>query len=150
MTTTQPRCRPPSTISATAYAATHNGARGDGDHRSIHVLLARISNKWVTHTLELLAGSIELRFSDLLRETRGVSGKMLSATLRDLVRDGLVSRRVEIVAPARVYYRLTDLGQSLTVALDALQRWAEVNVDEIDRARQRYDEIRGSASVTLS
>jgi DNA-binding HxlR family transcriptional regulator len=112
------------------------------------VLLARISNKWVTHTLELLADSVELRFSDLLRETRGVSSKMLSATLRDLVRDGLVSRRAEAVVPARVYYRLTDLGQSLAVPLDALQRWAEVNVDEIDRARQRYDEIRGSTSAT--
>ena len=151
MTITQPTaCTAPSTISVAAHAPTPRGARGYGDHRSIHLLLARISNKWVTHTLELLAGSIELRFSDLLRETPGVSSKMLSTTLRDLVRDGLASRRAEAVAPAPVYYRLTDLGQSLAVALDALQHWAEVNVDKIDRARQRYDEIRGSGSATPS
>jgi DNA-binding HxlR family transcriptional regulator len=151
VTITQPNtCETPSPISGTAHTLAPHGARCDGDHRSIHVLLARISNKWVTHALELLAGSIELRFCDLLRETRGVSGKMLSATLRDLIRDGLVSRRAETVVPARVYYRLTDLGRSLTVPLDVLQRWAELNVDEIDRARQRYDEIRGAASAAPS
>jgi len=149
MTTTQPSTRSaPSTISLTAHAFVHDGVRGD--HRSIHLLLARIANKWVTHTLELLAESIELRFSDLLRETPGLSSKMLSATLRALVRDGLVSRRAESGAPARVYYRLTDLGRSLAVPLGALQRWAEVNVDEIDRARQQYDEMRGPASATTS
>ena len=62
----------------------------------VRELLGRVSNKWVVQIIELLARSPgELRFSQLLRSARGVSSKMLSATLRDLVRDGFVERRSE-------------------------------------------------------
>lgn len=103
-------------------------------------LLARMSSKWVVMILELLAGtSDELRFSELLRATRGASSKMLSATLHDLVRDGLVMRRVEEVVPQRVYYRLSDLGQSLLGPLEGLKRWANNNMFSVEQCRRAYD-----------
>jgi DNA-binding HxlR family transcriptional regulator len=103
-------------------------------------LLARMSNKRVVMILELLAGtSDELRFSELLRATRGASSKMLSATLHDLVRDGLVMRRVEEVVPQRVYYGLSDLGQSLLGPLEGLKRWANNNMSSVEQRRRAYD-----------
>jgi DNA-binding HxlR family transcriptional regulator len=64
----------------------------------------------------------------------GVSQKMLAVTLRSLVQDGLVSRRVEPTVPPRVHYRLTDLGLSLEVPLAALREWAERHMAQIDAA----------------
>ena len=111
-------------------------------------LLARMSNKWVVMILELLAGSDELRFSELLRATQGASSKMLSATLHDLVRDGLVMRRVEEVVPQRVYYRLSALGQSLLGPLAGLKRWANNNMFSVEQCRRAYDAAnRGSPSL---
>jgi DNA-binding HxlR family transcriptional regulator len=114
-------------------------------------LLARMSNKWVVMILELLAGtSDELRFSELLRATQGASSKMLSATLHDLVRDGLVMRRVEHVVPQRVYYRLSELGQSLLGPLAGLKRWANNNMFFVEQCRRAYDAAnRGSPSHRL-
>ncbi|OBF83697.1 hypothetical protein A5791_02440 [Mycobacterium sp. 852002-51163_SCH5372311] len=105
----------------------------------LQALLATISNKWVTVVFELLTGADELSYGELHRQTKGVSRKMLSATLRDLVRDGLVRRRADTRAvPQRVYYRLTDLGQSLSVTLDDLRMWADAHLEVIAAARRSY------------
>jgi DNA-binding HxlR family transcriptional regulator len=80
------------------------------------------------------AGPAEVRFAELQRRMPGVSQKMLSVTLRSLVGDGLVARRVEPTVPPKVHYRLTDLGRSLEVPLAALRSWAEENMPVIDRA----------------
>ena len=69
----------------------------------------------------------------------GVSQKMLSVTLRDLTRDGLIARRVEPTVPPRVHYRLTELGSSLEVPLSALRTWAQDHMAEIDAARHAAD-----------
>lgn len=66
---------------------------------------------------------------------------MLSITLRSLVRDGLVARRVEPTVPPAVHYRLTELGSSLEGPLSALQVWAETHMPEIDRSNQLADEL---------
>ncbi|MBY8856545.1 helix-turn-helix transcriptional regulator [Nocardia sp. CA2R105] len=78
----------------------------------------------------------EIRFAELRRRMPGVSQKMLSVTLRDLTRDGLVARRVEPTVPPRVHYRLTELGTSLEVPLSALRAWAQDHMAEIDVARR--------------
>jgi DNA-binding HxlR family transcriptional regulator len=107
----------------------------------LQALLESISNKWVATVLELLTGARELSYGELHRRTNGVSRKMLSATLRDLVRDGLVERRAEHDdASRRVYYRVTDLGRSLVATLDGLRTWAHANMDVIDAARRTYDD----------
>jgi len=98
-------------------------------------LLDRIGTKWTSMAVKMLAESGELRFTELRRAIPGVSQKMLSVTLRNLVGDGLVERRVEHTVPPRVHYRLTPLGMSLEAPLSALRAWAELHMDEIDRAR---------------
>ena len=103
-------------------------------------LLDRIGGKWVVMVVTLLAEaeggaeSGEVRFAELERRMPGVSHKMLSQTLRSLVGDGLVVRRVDPSVPPRVFYRLTPLGLSLEAPLAALRLWAEDHMAEIDGA----------------
>lgn len=105
----------------------------------LQAILASVSNKWVATVFDLLAGTTELSYGELHRRSKGVSRKMLSATLRDLVRDGLVQRRPEPgPVPKRVYYYLTDLGRSLVATLDGLREWAHNHMDRIEAARRTY------------
>ena len=80
----------------------------------------------------------EMRYSELHQAAFGLSSKMLCSKLRDLVRDGLVLRRTDAGMPPRVYYRLSDLGQSLQEPLAALQRWAESNASSVELARRSF------------
>ncbi len=104
-------------------------------------LLARVSDKWVALVICALAAG-EMRFSELSRQIAGVSQKMLTQTLRGLERDGLVSRRVTAEVPVRVDYALTPLGRSLLVTIEAVKRWAEMNMPAVEAAQQAYDEAR--------
>jgi DNA-binding HxlR family transcriptional regulator len=79
------------------------------------------------------------RYSEISRQLAGVSQKMLTQTLRNLERDGLVTRTVTPSVPARVDYELTPLGQSLARVLGQLKTWAEQHMAEVDRARSTYD-----------
>jgi DNA-binding HxlR family transcriptional regulator len=114
------------------------GARGDLFDPACPTrrLLDRIGTKWTSMAVKVLAdaGPDEVRFAELQRRMPGVSQKMLSVTLRNLTRDGLVARRVEPTVPPKVHYRLTGLGRSLEVPLAALRTWAEENMPAIDRA----------------
>ncbi|GGW13663.1 HxlR family transcriptional regulator [Streptomyces capoamus] len=104
-------------------------------------LLDRIGTKWTSMAVKVLAEAApgEVRFAELLRRMPGVSQKMLSVTLRSLVRDGLVARRVEPTVPPSVHYRLTGLGLSLETVLAAVRNWAEEHMAEIDRANELTD-----------
>ncbi|WP_338769942.1 helix-turn-helix domain-containing protein [Nocardia vulneris] len=97
-------------------------------------LLDRIGSKWVSMVIKILASADppEVRFAELRRRIPGISQKMLSVTLAQLVRDNLVARRVTPTVPPQVHYRLTDLGLSLEVPLAALREWAEQNMSVID------------------
>ncbi|WP_413760065.1 winged helix-turn-helix transcriptional regulator [Streptomyces sp. MMBL 11-3] len=101
-------------------------------------LLDRIGTKWTSMTVKVLAEEApgEVRFAELRRRVPGISQKMLSVTLQNLVRDGLVARRVEPTVPPAVHYRLTALGLSLEEPLSALRIWAETHMPEIDRNNQ--------------
>ncbi|BCM72261.1 MULTISPECIES: winged helix-turn-helix transcriptional regulator [Streptomyces] len=103
-------------------------------------LLDRIGTKWTSMAVKVLAEAApgEVRFAELLRRMPGVSQKMLSVTLRSLVRDGLVARRVEPSVPPGVHYRLTGLGLSLETVLAAVRDWAEEHMAEVDRANERH------------
>ncbi|SDK92897.1 DNA-binding transcriptional regulator, HxlR family [Nonomuraea maritima] len=101
-------------------------------------VLDRLGERWVGLVLkELEAGP--LRHSDLARALAGASQKMLTHTLRELERDGLVRRTVTASVPVRVDYALTPLGESLLPVVHAVTRWAQEHVQEIDAARQAYD-----------
>ncbi|MEU7414317.1 MULTISPECIES: winged helix-turn-helix transcriptional regulator [Streptomyces] len=105
-------------------------------------LLDRIGTKWTSMVVKVLAEAApgEVRFAELLRRMPGVSQKMLSVTLRNLARDGLVARRVEPSVPPGVHYRLTELGLSLETVLASVRNWAEEHMAEVDRANELADE----------
>jgi len=104
----------------------------------VRSVLDRISGK--CHTLLLIAlAEGPRRFGELRRGLPDISQRMLTQSLRELQRDGLVARRVYPTAPPSVDYRLTDLGRSLLTPLSALIRWAEDRGEAIAAARQDFD-----------
>ena len=108
--------------------------------RTISTLLARIGDKWTVLVVVTL-GEGSRRFNELRREIPSVSQRMLTLTLRNLERDGLVNRTVTPSIPPRVDYELTDLGRSLLKPISALSQWALDNVGSIHTAQARYDVI---------
>ncbi|GGM71595.1 putative transcriptional regulator [Lentzea pudingi] len=100
--------------------------------------LARIANKWTAMAVSVL-GNGRARFGDLKTQLDGISGKVLTETLRDLERDGLITRHVYAEVPPRVEYELTELGLTLHEPLLALCRWAEKHIAEVLINREAYD-----------
>ena len=105
---------------------------------SSRVLLSRLADKWVTLVLCALVDG-KTRHSALARRVTGVSQKMLTQTLRNLERDGLVGRTVTPTVPLKVEYDLTPLGRSLVDVFLQLKAWADLNMDEVAGARDSYD-----------
>ncbi len=97
--------------------------------------------------LETLAEKGELRFTRLGQLVSGISQKMLTQTLRQMERDGLVVRTVHPVIPPKVEYKLTDLGMSLGAAFCGVWMWAEQNLDRIEHARAAFDRKSGESAV---
>lgn len=110
----------------------------------VHEVLGHLADKWTLYVIDALgeAEGFELRFSQLLEAVAGVSQKMLTKTLRQLERDGLVTRHVHAVVPPRVDYRLTGLGQSLGEAVCAFWVWVDGHADDVRRARRAFDRKR--------
>jgi DNA-binding HxlR family transcriptional regulator len=106
----------------------------------VNDLIGRVADKWTMLILEVLAEKVELRFTQLSREVPGISQKMLTQTLRQMERDGMVSRTVHAVVPPRVDYRLTDLGLSLGAAFCGVWIWAEENLAQVEAAREAFDD----------
>ena len=106
--------------------------------RTISTLLSRIGDKWTVLVVTTLASGTK-RFNELRREIPSVSQRMLTLTLRNLERDGLVSRKVTPIIPPRVDYALTDLGHSLHEPLSGIERWALSNVGAIHEAQALFD-----------
>ena len=103
-------------------------------------LLDRIADKWTTMIIGTLSEHPgPVRFSELRRAVTGISQKMLTQTLRDLERDGLVVREVFPVIPPRVEYSLTKLGRTLEEPLRALSLWTEQHMAEVHASQQAFD-----------
>jgi DNA-binding HxlR family transcriptional regulator len=106
-------------------------------------VMDRIGDKWsVTVICRLDDGP--LRFNALRRAVDGITQRMLSATVRRLERDGLITRTVEATVPPRVVYALTERGHSLHSILADLVAWTEANLDDIRRDRDQYDTASGA------
>lgn len=101
-------------------------------------VLDKIGDKWSMLIVMYLAAGPK-RFNQLHREIPDISQKMLTQTLRDLQRDGLVARQVFDTKPPSVEYRLTELGHSLIVPFGHLIEWANRSISVIERARQNFD-----------
>ena len=106
--------------------------------RTISHLLQRIGDKWTVLVVTTLSGGSR-RFNELRREIPSVSQRMLTLTLRNLERDGLVSRTVTPSIPPRVDYELTALGHSLVEPLRGIEQWALDHVEDIDEAHAAFD-----------
>ncbi|WP_306896822.1 winged helix-turn-helix transcriptional regulator [Agromyces albus] len=100
--------------------------------------LARIANKW-TAMIVIALSERRMRFGELRTRVAGISGKVLTDTLRDLERDGIVTRIAFAEMPPRVEYELTALGRTLSEPLGALGLWAEQYFDQVQQARDAFD-----------
>ncbi len=97
-----------------------------------------IGSKWALLIICALREG-PVRNNALLRRIDGVSQKMLTQTLRDLERDGLITRISHPEVPPRVEYRLTALGQSLSVVLNSIDQWVRENFARVAAAQHTYD-----------
>jgi DNA-binding HxlR family transcriptional regulator len=125
-----------SDLAAVPYHRTPGGA----------IVVGLLADKWTIPTLRSLARG-KKRTGELKRELSGVSQKMLTQTLRKLVAQGLVAKKIYPVVPPMVEYSLTELGVSMNVPLTEMCRWTERNTDALARAhaehRARTERIRG-------
>jgi DNA-binding HxlR family transcriptional regulator len=101
-------------------------------------VLDHLASRWGSLVLrQLMRG--ERRYSELRGAIGGISEKMLAQTLRELERDGLISRTSYPVVPPHVVYALTPLGQECAQHIGALVHWIEAHVNDLAGARRTYD-----------
>lgn len=101
-------------------------------------LIGAVADKWTMTVLEVLIEAGVLRFTRLAEAVPGISQKMLTQTLRQMERDGLLTRTVHPVVPPHVEYQLTDLGMSLGEAFCSVWTWAEEHLERIEAARAAF------------
>ncbi|MFZ5294045.1 winged helix-turn-helix transcriptional regulator [Enterobacter chuandaensis] len=100
----------------------------------VEQVLRLLEGRWKLIILfHLFDGKVQ-RYSDFEKLIPGISQKMLAQQLRQLESDGIVSRMVYPQVPPKVEYRLTDWGQALCPALDAMLKWAEKREDYASQA----------------
>ncbi|KAA1424776.1 helix-turn-helix transcriptional regulator [Mumia zhuanghuii] len=122
----------------------HEGDRWDvlqwdaRENCEVRQILDRIADKWSLLVISLLEEKT-MRFNELRRAIDGISQRMLTVTLRNLERDGLICRTVYAEVPPRVEYHLTPLGCTLLGTIQSLVRWTEQHQEEIVRARAEFD-----------
>lgn len=129
----------------TARAPAPAKLRDEFGHCPIRNVLDRIGDKWsllIVHTL----AEKPYRFGELRRTISDISQRMLTQTLRDLQRDGLIERRVFPTVPPSVEYRLTAMGKSLLKPMQELVDWAGKFQDRIDSARGQFDRSAAKAA----
>ncbi|EIA08170.1 winged helix-turn-helix transcriptional regulator [Flavobacterium frigoris] len=101
-------------------------------------ILNHVGNKWSLFIIHDLGVDGRMRFSKLQQQINGISQKMLTKCLRELERDGLISRSVYPEVPPRVEYELTHLGKDLLVLVTPLWSWIAVNINDFHDARSKY------------
>ncbi len=110
----------------------------------VEAIIRLLEGRWKLVILFHLFGGQVQRFSDLEKLVTGISQKMLAQQLRQLEDDGIVERTVHQQVPPRVDYRLTEWGQKLCPALDALLRWAECRQERTATSSRLHATVRGS------
>jgi DNA-binding HxlR family transcriptional regulator len=101
-------------------------------------VIDHLGDKWSTLLIMVLTQGPQ-RFNAIKRAVPDISQRMLTQTLRDLQRDGLITRHVFPTQPPSVEYRLSEMGQSLLEPLSVLVAWSEANHAAIREARAAYD-----------
>lgn len=111
--------------------------------------LDRIADKWTVLIVGRLAMGTH-RFGELRRNIDGISPKVLTQKLRELERDGIITRTIYASVPPKVEYRLTPLGQTLIGLLDAVRLWAETHIEAVLEAQSAYDHLPHESAEPLS
>ena len=124
-------------MSVTNTSDTHE-SKGCAGSSPLPAVLDRIADKWTIMVIGALAKG-SMRFSAMARHIEGVSQRMLTLTLRNLEKDGLIKRTVYPTIPPRVEYELTSLGRTLIEPLTVLYEWAMANASAMDEAREAYE-----------
>ena len=109
-----------------------------GDCRPVAHILARVGDKWTILLLRALNDK-PMRFKELHRALPGISQRMLTVTVRNLERDGLIIRTVYPTIPPRVDYELSALGHSLKGALEPIGKWVMEHRATIEQAQVNFD-----------
>ena len=122
------------------YAAPPDAVANPQLDSLVNELIGRVADKWTMLILEVLAENGELRFTRISERVEGISQKMLTQTLRQMERDGLLTRTIYPVVPPRVEYKLTELGLTLGGAFCGVWVWAAENLKQIEQARRDFDE----------
>ena len=120
------------------FAEAYRIAPDDDGKCPIRDVLDRVGQKWTLLILINLEAAPQ-RFSAMQRQVGDISKRMLTQTLRDLERDGMIARTVYPTKPPAVEYALTDLGRSALHPIAALSTWAEENHAAIRAARASFD-----------
>ncbi|MBB3452588.1 DNA-binding HxlR family transcriptional regulator [Rhizobium sp. BK313] len=107
---------------------------------AVRGLFDKIGDKWTMQLVIALAVKPR-RFGELRRAVRNISKRMLTESLRELERDGFITRHVFPTKPPSVEYRLTQMGTSLLEPLGLLSKWADARQHEIEAARLLYDGV---------
>jgi DNA-binding HxlR family transcriptional regulator len=102
-------------------------------------VLGIVGDKWALLVVRMLKDGPR-RFTELKRSIEGISQRMLTVTLRDLERDGIVTRTVHAVMPPHVSYELTTMGRTLREATAPLIEWSITHLPLIAAAREEYDD----------
>jgi DNA-binding HxlR family transcriptional regulator len=98
-----------------------------------------VFGRWTSHVLWALAHESRLRFTELQGQIPRVTPKVLTERLRQLERDGLISRSYHREIPPRVEYEVTPLGRTLVPVFRKLAKWSDEHLSEVYAAQQRYD-----------
>lgn len=106
----------------------------------VNELIGRVADKWTMVILDVLAEQGEMRFTRLWEMVEGISQKMLTKTVRQMERDGLLTRTVHPVIPPKVEYKLTEAGLSLSAAFCGVWIWAAEHQEQVEQARRKFDE----------
>jgi DNA-binding HxlR family transcriptional regulator len=110
-------------------------------------IVMRLAEKWTLWALaELAEAKAPMRFSRLMERVEGVSQKSLTKVLRQLERDGLVTRKVFPEVPPRVEYAITGLSLEMLSLVHPLWKWAATNVAKFQQAHAAYDRRRTSTA----
>ncbi|TBW34079.1 transcriptional regulator [Siculibacillus lacustris] len=150
MTDTAERITPPTVTVGAACAAAEpaegcspTAPRAEAIDPAVEALvrdvIAQVADKWTMLVLEILEERGTLRFTEIGRAVGDISQKMLTKTLREMERSGLVTRTVHPVVPPHVDYALTDLGHTLGEAFCGVWIWAEANRARIEAAKAAFD-----------
>ena len=107
--------------------------------RMVREMIDAVADRWTMYVLEALEEHGEVRFTRLAELVGGVSQKMLTKTLRQMERDGLIARTVHPVIPPHVEYRLTDMGLSLSEAFCGVWQWVLAHQERVQTVRREFD-----------